>query len=158
MTGKQDQFTRRIVPGKEPRKQACSMSLSKPWKQDDYSAKIEYDAMRSLFDRCWACGARSKPQGYYGPWLIERAHIANKPRREDRRLVVMLCTICHKWSHGERVATFPRPKLDAGHLVTLKAERDPEWFDLEFINRHSVRILEAEPVQPWYEQERGKSW
>jgi hypothetical protein len=70
----------------------------------------------------------------------------------------MLCTICHKWSHGERVTMFTRPKLDAGHLVTLKAERDPEWFELEFINRHSVRILEAEPVQPWYELERGKSW
>jgi hypothetical protein len=91
---------------------------------------------------------------YYGPWLIERAHIANKPRREDRRLVVMLCTICHKSEHGERIAGFDRPKLTVGQMLALKLECDPDWYDLEFIQRHSVRLLYAEPVVRWYVEER----
>ena len=125
-----------------------------PWLAEDYNAAMEYATMRSLFFDCWACGANSKPFDYFGPWLIERAHIANKPRREDRRLVVMLCTICHKASHGERIAGFIRPRLTDGMLVTLKWLRDPLWFDLEFINRHSVRVIEAVEVDPFYR--RGK--
>jgi len=127
-----------------------SFGDSEPWREPGYDAQLEYATMRSFFFECWACGASSKPQGYFGPWLIERAHIANKPRREDRRLVVMLCTICHKSSHGERVAGFLRPRLTDGMLATLKLMRDHSWFDLEFINRHSVRVIEPEEIDSFY--------
>jgi hypothetical protein len=132
----------------------CSESSLKPWEINGYRAKFEYDAMRSLFACCWACNATRKPMQYYGPWLIERAHIANKPRREDRRLVVMLCTLCHKFQHGERLPGFDRPRLTVGQMLELKRERDPVWYDPEFVQKHSVRRLHSEPVVNWYFEER----
>ena len=143
--------------GKEQREKCCSENCCKPWEMEGYNPKAEYEGMRSLFAHCWACGASRKPQGYFGPWLIERAHIANKPRREDRRLVVMICTICHKASHGERIAGFLRPKLSAGQMLDIKAACDPEWYDPEFVGRHSVRILECEPIDEFYLNERIKN-
>lgn len=140
--------------GRKPPTERCLESCCKPWDFEGYNAKAEYEALRSLFASCWACGASRKPAGYFGPWLIERAHIANKPRREDRRVVVMFCTLCHKASHGERVAGFLRPKLSAGQMLEIKRERDPEWFDPEFVGRHSVRLLEAEEIDAWYVAER----
>lgn len=129
-------------------------NLSKPWNSEGYCAATEYAAMRSLFFDCWACGASRKPQAYFGPWLIERAHIANKPRREDRRLVVMLCTICHKASHGERIAGFLRPAITPGQMIALKSVFDAEWVDLEFVQRHSIRRISHEALDPFYTGER----
>lgn len=143
MVGKRKPLRRGVKSGKAQRTQKHSETLG-PWQEPDYNAAFEYDAMRSLFSSCWFCRASKKPFDYFGPWCIERAHIVNKPRREDRRLVVMLCTICHKASHGERVAGFVRPKLSAANMAYLKQQHDPEWFDLPFINAHSVRIVEAE--------------
>lgn len=143
MVGKRKPLRRGSRSGKVQRTQKHS-ETSGPWQEPDYNARFEYDAMRSLFFSCWFCLASKKPFDYFGPWVIERAHIVNKPRREDRRLVVMLCTICHKASHGERVAGFVRPKLSAANMAYLKQQHDPEWFDLPFINAHSVRIVEAE--------------
>jgi len=144
----------RSAKGGKDRTEICLESSLRPWELDGYRAKFEYDAMRSLFACCWACGASRKPMEYYGPWLIERAHIANKPRREDRRLVVMLCSICHKSEHGERLAGFERPRLTVGQMLALKLECDPDWYDLRFIQKHSVRLLYAEPVVRWYVEER----
>jgi len=146
-----------LSKGGKVRIETCSQSSLKPWELNGYRAKFEYDAMRSLFDCCWACNATRKPMEYYGPWLIERAHIANKPRREDRRLVVMLCSICHKFQHGERLNGFERPRLTVGQMLALKLECDPEWYDLEFIQEHSVRLLHSEPVVNWYFEERGRN-
>jgi hypothetical protein len=143
--------------GKVDRSRECSERCDKPWEAEGYHAKLEYESMRSLFAHCWACGAFRRPEGYYGPWLIERAHIANKPRREDRRLVVMLCSICHKFSHGEYMSRFLRPKLTAGQMISLKSQCDPDWFDLKFIQKHSVRILESEPLVGWYFEERARN-
>lgn len=151
------QFVSASKDGKKPRTDTCSKKCCKPWDSDGYNPKAEYDAMRSLFAHCWACSATRKPQGYFGPWLIERAHIANKPRREDRRLVVMLCTLCHKANHGERVAGFLRPRLSAGQLLDLKLACDSEWYDHAFINKHSVRILEREQLCGFYVSERMKN-
>lgn len=143
--------------GKRVRSTNCSSNCEKPWEAEGYDAKLEYDSMRVLFASCWACGATRKPFGYYGPWLIERAHIANKPRREDRRLVVMLCSICHKFSHGEYMSSFLRPKLTPGQMIALKSQFDPDWFDLGFIQKHSIRILESEPIVNWYLEERARN-
>lgn len=152
MVGKRKPLRRGVKSGKAQRMQKPSETLG-PWQDPSYNAKLEYDAMRSLFASCWCCGATRKPLDYFGPWMIERAHIVNKPRREDRRLVVMLCTICHKSSHGERLAGFERPKLSPGNMAWIKQQVDPEWFDLPFINAHSVRIIEVEQVWPTTKQD-----
>ena len=143
--------------GKKKRTKVCCENSDKPWDQEQYSAEAEYHSMRALFACCWACNASRCPMEYYGPWLIERAHIANKPRREDRRLVVMLCTICHKTQHGERLSGFDRPRLTVGQMLELKRECDPEWYDLEFVQRHSIRRLYSEPVVSWYFEERMRN-
>lgn len=118
------------------------------WDREDYDASGEYDRMRLLFPACWACGASRGPSWWYAPWLIERAHIANKPRRLDRRLVVMLCSVCHKRSHGERfAAALDWPVLSVAEMLWLKRRCDPDWWDPEFVGRHSVRRL-PEPEFP----------
>lgn len=114
---------------------------SRVWDNPGYKPKVEYDEMRSQFFECWACHATRKPREYYGPWMLERAHVCNKPRKEDRRAVIMLCTICHKASHGEIVVGFEVPKLSVSEMIVLKRERDPEWFDLPFLQKCSIRKL-----------------
>ena len=113
----------------------------KPWSNPDYHAKNCYDEMREQFSSCWACFADRRPVNYFVPWMIERAHIVNKPRREDRRLVVMLCSICHKANHGERISRHERPRLTVAMMVGLKIEHDSLWVDLEYMQRHSVRRI-----------------
>lgn len=116
------------------------------WELEGYNAELEYERLHGWIT-CWACGAWKRQENYFAPWMIERAHIVNKPRRLDRRLVVMLCSVCHRISHGERLSGFDRSKLELAHLLTLKKECDPDWWDLEFIQRHSIRILpELEPL------------
>lgn len=152
MARKRKLFRLFLPNGRGRGKVSASQESSRPWSEDWYNAKGDYDAMRSLFFSCWACGANRKPLTYYGPWLIERAHICNKPRREDRRLVVMLCSVCHKFSHGERLGGLERPKLLVEHLLGLKQEFDRDWFDLEFLQRHSLKILpEVATLPPEYE-------
>lgn len=150
-------YRRNFGNGRDRSMSKPCVTSNKPWDSNEYNAQTEYAAMRSLFFSCWACGASRKPSSYFGPWLIERAHIANKPRREDRRLVVMLCTLCHKASHRERIAGFLRPALSPGQMVALKQFYDAEWLDLEYINKHSVRLLESEPIDPWYAEERARN-
>lgn len=122
--------------------------MSVPWKAKGYKPKDEYDAMRYAFFRCWACFADRKPRTYYGPWLIERAHIVNKPRKEDRRAVVMLCSVCHKANHGERIVGHERPRLTTAMMLFLKQQFDPQWFDLQFMQGCSVRILPEPQTLP----------
>ena len=129
--------------------------LTEPWNNPDYDRRVEYRFMSSTFDRCWACYATRKPFNYFAPWFIERAHICNKPRREDRRLVVMLCSICHKANHNDILVGFERPHITAAMMIGLKQEHDSEWLDLEFVQKHSVRILPVGISLPsWYETQR----
>jgi hypothetical protein len=99
---------------------------------------------------CWACGRDSgeRPENWFAPWFIERAHIVRSPRKEDRRLVTLLCGLCHRAGvHGERIVTMSRaidwPRLEVAHLLALKLLRDPEYFDLPFLQRYSVQKLPA---------------
>lgn len=103
----------------------------------------KYAEFREVHTWCWACGRDKKPPKWYEPWLPnERAHIVNKPRVEDVRAVVSLCTICHRISHWERFAHFKEPsQLTTGDLIRLKREHDPDNYDPEFLQRHSVRKL-----------------
>lgn len=105
---------------------------------------------------CWACGRDgsfvSKPPGWFAPWFLERSHIVNKPRIEDRRLVVILCPLCHASFHGQRIVTPARslgcPRLELAHLLWLKQTFDLDFFEVDFLQQHSVRALPVPAPTP----------
>ena len=88
---------------------------------------------------CWACGRtnlfRDKPQDFHGLWIIHRAHIVSSPRMEDRRVINSLCPLCHHDYDGNS------GKLTLENMIFLKSLFDPEWFDLDFMQKCSIRIL-----------------
>lgn len=99
---------------------------------------------------CWACGRGGewwdKPADWFADWWIERSHIVHCPRIIDRRLVVLLCSLCHQSGfHRRRVVTKERPlnwpMLIVDHLLWLKKTFDPEYYDREFIKQFSVQRL-----------------
>lgn len=98
---------------------------------------------------CWACGRDwlGRPEWWHGPWVIERAHIVNKPRAEDRRAVNFLCSACHDTQHGETLAGWGLPKLTVANMLWLKREHDPQFYDRDFLQKHSVQRL-PEPEEP----------
>jgi hypothetical protein len=102
------------------------------------------------FPLCWYCGAwpNQVPSWWFAPFLIERAHIVNKPRREDPRAIILLCSACHKAAHGERFRAYARKPLDKAGMLWLKSYLDGANFDLAWLQKHSVRIL-PKPVSPW---------
>lgn len=135
-----------------------------PWQVETYQQANEYANMR-LFFTCWACGRsmRDRPSNWYAPWLIERAHIVSKPRIEDRRCVVMLCSLCHKISHGERFSGLVQPKLERPHLLWIKRRIDPLWYDPELLAKCVIGLLpELERPPRWYGENQmrllGKAW
>jgi hypothetical protein len=99
---------------------------------------------------CWACGRgpTDKPSWWYAPWLIERAHIVNKTRAMDVRAVVLLCSGCHKASHGERFPQWTLPRLTLPNLLWLKLHRDPANYDRAFLASKSVRLLPRAAALP----------
>jgi hypothetical protein len=121
-----------------------------PHDQHRARERERYDQMLVEIDKpwCWACGRgqsyRDKPREWFGPWLIERAHIVNKPRRFDRRAVVLLCSGCHKAGyHQERIridGVLP-VRIELEHMLWLKRTRDPEYYDRRFLQQQSVIIL-----------------
>jgi len=98
---------------------------------------------------CWWCGLRFKPPGWFAPWLIERAHIVSSPRRKDRRVAALLCSRCHKVSHGERIlipgSVVLKPSV--GHLLWLKAKNDCFYYDREYMAKNCLGRL-PEAVEP----------
>ncbi len=59
--------------------------------------KTGYDEFVLNTDKpwCWYCGRgyTDIPDWWHAPWVIERAHIVNKPRAEDRRAAILLCSL-----------------------------------------------------------------
>jgi hypothetical protein len=92
---------------------------------------------------CWWCGSHSfeRPDNWHSPYLIERAHIVASPRVEDRRVCILCCSMCHKASHGERIAGYKLPAPTLGNMLWLKRTFDPEFYDLAFMRRFSIRSL-----------------
>ena len=94
---------------------------------------------------CWWCGrgVESMPSGWFGPWLIERAHIVNNPRREDARAIVLLCSACHRVQHGEQLVVpgseFLFPTLS--NMLWLKRHHDPRRYDRQFLQWNTIRRL-----------------
>jgi len=92
---------------------------------------------------CWWCGSHSfeRPDDWHSPFLIERAHIVASPRVEDRRVCTLQCSRCHKASHGENIAGYTLPAATQGNMLWLKRTFDPEFYDLAFMRRFSIRSL-----------------
>ncbi len=109
-----------------------------------------YDNMLAEHPRpyCWICGRdeNQRPGWWHAPWLIERAHLVNQPRVLDRRAIVLLCSLCHRISHGDN---FPEInyEITKANLVWAKAVYDESWFDPGFLRQHSVAAI-PEPQEP----------
>lgn len=86
-----------------------------------------------------------RPANWAGQWLIERAHIVNKPRVEDRRVCILLCTRCHQRSHG-----LSAPTITQAHMVWLKHKFDPDHYDRAFMQQYSVGALPRAQKVPAY--------
>lgn len=100
----------------------------------------------TLANWCWACGRdeSQRPDRWFAEWFIDRAHIVNKPRVEDPRLIVLLCRLCHARFGGAQISQCPGndwPALTVGNLLWLKKTFDPENFDRAFLRRYSVHRL-----------------
>jgi hypothetical protein len=86
------------------------------------------------------------PEGWHGPWFIERCHmIPFSIRIEDVRAIVLLCSLCHKTSHGERViltaGANPLPRIHPEHMLDLKRRFDRPNYDREWLKeRYGWRV------------------
>lgn len=126
----------------------------------DYD-QIGYDASRRYADMmfetscpwCWTCGrsGADRPIWWAAPFRIERAHIVNKPRREDRRCVVLSCSLCHRVAHGDTFKQLDRQyEISQANMIWIKQKVDPNWYDPEFLQACSVRLLpDAEPLDSY---------
>src|SRR5262245_52660970 len=94
-----------------------------------------YDQMLAMNPQhwCWSCGRgpEHKPAWWFAPWIVQRSHLVNKPRIEDRRAVILSCPLCHLGAWGG--ATYPqwniKARLTLPHGLWLKRKFDPEFYD-----------------------------
>lgn len=117
----------------------------------------DYDTMLQEVEHpwCWACGAGAtdKPEGWDGPWLIERAHIVDGAAVRRRAYVVLLCSGCHKAAdHGLRIFTQEhKPRLTVANLLWLKSRFDPKFYARELLQQVAVGNLpRASKPDRWY--------
>lgn len=94
---------------------------------------------------CWLSGYTPsvRPEGWYGPWGLEIAHIASGQgralRTDDERCVVLLCSLCHRLhvSDADRLPSMnicgrDYPTIDERHTLWIKREMDGK-LDMEFL-------------------------
>lgn len=97
---------------------------------------------------CWLSGwtQNYRPPNWYGPWILNVAHIASGQGRakrvNDRRAVVVLSPLAHDLhvSDSTRMPTktiggIRYPTIDERHTLWLKQRLDPEYYDPEFLSR-----------------------
>ena len=125
----------------------------RPWELAGYDPGEWYELIRTDPEamQCWHCGlgAWERPDDWSAPWLIERAHIVSAPRVEDRRVIIMLCSLCHRIQHGENLGAMAgdRRQLTLPHMLWIKRQADRGWWDPGFLERHHVGKLPA-PERP----------
>ena len=96
--------------------------------------------LETLFPWCWACGRgeADRPDHWYGPWILHRAHIGSGSgsmrREQDRRAVNLLCPLCHS-AHGSprRHQKLAVPELSNDVMIWLKKRYDPEFWDKKYV-------------------------
>lgn len=126
------------------------------------------DADREVFDQfiaahpfCWACGIdpndydaiqRERRRIDYPRWL-ERHHIVKSCRIHALWNLTSLCKLCHDLAemHTVRHELEPLPYLRMEHVLWLKQHFDHENYDVESMQRYSIRRL-PEPESPpkWF--------
>jgi len=109
---------------------------------------------------CWLCGITGnvRPQGWYGEWWLQIAHIASGGgkaiRIDDRRAVILACPRCHD-CHVSNSDRFPSkticgkeyPTVDERHFLWVKRDVDPESYDPGFLQSFWIGNL-PEPERP----------
>jgi len=101
--------------------------------------------VETLYPYCWWCGRgmEHQPESWYGPWLIERAHMVSSPRVKDARVIVLLCSMCHRMQHGAQL-TLPECKIGfptVPNMFWLKRRFDAERYDRKYLQQHSIARL-----------------
>lgn len=102
------------------------------------------------FPWCYWCGrgTEHRPSWWGAPWLVERAHIVNNPRRKDRHAAVLLCSWCHRLEHGEvfSVPSLPAPSLQ--NMLWMKKHMDPKYYKRKFLVANTVASSLPFPKKP----------
>ena len=110
------------------------MNWYSEWRNKKSAHKALYTAFSRLINdpsdtlgKCWVCGrtASDKPIDWAAPWLMTRMHIVNKPRLEDRRVVISACQICHENYDGGNVEP-GKERILLEHALYIKQFCDPE--------------------------------
>lgn len=109
---------------------------------------------------CWLCGLTEnvRPEGWYGPWWLQIAHIASGGgkaiRLDDARAVILLCPRCHALhvSDMDRLSTKTisgkeYPTIDESVSLWLKRECDKERYDPGYLQQYWIGEL-PEPRKP----------
>lgn len=119
---------------------------------------IAYDNCLTAACNCLVCGRtdREKPPNWFAPFRYERAHLSagsgRMVRCEDVRAVVILCALCHRLHRHEcegthRIGCVEYQTISDANLLWVKRERDPEFWDWEFIVSKWIGAP-PEPVEP----------
>lgn len=123
---------------------------------EDYVHMVD----RTNLPLCWYCGRwpHERPSWWHAPFLLERAHIVNKPRAEDRRAVILLCSLCHKGCvHGERYTHVELPRLSMAGMLWLKRACDGDRYDRFWLQLHTVGKL-PRAMNPYRGIEMPEPW
>ncbi|MCR9292889.1 MAG: hypothetical protein NXI32_09230 [bacterium] len=110
--------------------------------------EYKFMLVQTDYPHCWFCGrtAQDQPQGWFAPWVIERSHVVNKPRVEDRRVVVLLCPVCHRREHGQTLLVDDLPSPSLANMLWMKFVFDQQFWSPKFLRAHSIGNLPtAEP-------------
>ena len=118
---------------------------------------IEVGSGAALTARCWNCGRdeRDPPRNWYAPWRIEKAHLhagsGSMTRRDDRRLICLLCSrchLCHTHRDGEPLTINGErwPRITDANMLWLKSLRDPEFYDRAWLVTLWPKCPEPEPT------------
>jgi hypothetical protein len=120
------------------RRKAARGKVRKVRSTEERDRARAYVAFREEHLLCWNCGRgeNDRPDNWHGVFIIERAHITKDglgKRCEDVRLINALCSWCHNLHTMGRMTT--------ERMLELKREHDPDNYDPEFLQLHSVRRL-----------------
>ena len=101
---------------------------------------------------CWKCArtAYDRPRWWFAEWQLHPHHIVAKPRKRDRRACIVLCPACHSVQHDGHYAAydltdggkFPdctAQKMTIEETIKLKRDRDPSFFDPEFLASCAIK-------------------
>jgi hypothetical protein len=146
---------RRARQAEKPRKAKRKV---KQKSQADKDREREYYRLLANSERCWACERTREqvPPWWKAEFTLVRAHFANKPRIEDCRVVVVLCSSCHYLNHNRSIGGCDLPPLTNEHLLWLKIENDAP-IDWPFIHKCGGAGLNPAPLPVEFWRERGRN-